>query len=60
MCAKPEKVSVCIYSTAGLVKKLDKTKNIFLHAVAVSIAETQFSVTHMLLEVSHAQAVCTF
>lgn len=59
LCAKPEKVSICIDSTAGLVKKLN-SKNIFLHAVAVSIAETQFSVTHMLSEVSHAQAICNW
>lgn len=54
-----EKICICIDSTGGLVKKLN-SKHIFLHAVALSIAEIRFSITHMLSEVSHAQAFCNW
>ncbi|CAG9822104.1 unnamed protein product [Phaedon cochleariae] len=59
LCAKPGKTCVSIDSTAGVVKRLD-VKRIFLHAVALGVPEGQFSITHMLSEVSHTQAICNW
>ncbi|KAG5861870.1 hypothetical protein JTB14_024752 [Gonioctena quinquepunctata] len=59
------KVCVCLDSTGSIVRKLKQPnyripKHIFLHAVAVNTTVGQFTVAHMLSEVSHTVALETW